>query len=82
VFALQNDELLAEGKVLKHQAATTAKAANEGSETEQEQVKHGSKDIAEGLAGRLPKLLISKPDGVLTRDKCHAMRVIAHSRGF
>ena len=39
VFALQNDELLAEGKVLKHQATPTAKAANEGSEAEPKRVK-------------------------------------------
>lgn len=51
MFTFQNCELLAEGKVLQHQAAATAKSANDGSAPEPKQVKHGSPVIAERDSG-------------------------------
>src|ERR1019366_5624179 len=69
MFTFQNCELLAEGKVLQHQAAATAKSANDGSAPEPKQVKHGSPVIADGILGYVPMLLNSKVDGIVTRDK-------------
>jgi hypothetical protein len=68
MFTFQNCELLAEGKVLQHQAAATAKSANDGSAAEPKRVKHGSQVIAEGILGYVPMLLNSKVDGIVTRD--------------
>ncbi|MGB9236866.1 MAG: hypothetical protein WCC04_20850, partial [Terriglobales bacterium] len=68
VHAFQDDELLAEGKVLQYQATATAKSANEGPEPEPKKVKHGSNVIADRLAVYIPKLLISKADGFVARD--------------
>ena len=70
MLTFQNCELLAEGKVLQHQAAATAKSANDGSAAEPERVKHGSQVIAEGILGYVPMLLNSKVDGIVTRDRC------------
>ncbi|MGB9236241.1 MAG: hypothetical protein WCC04_17680, partial [Terriglobales bacterium] len=69
VHAFQDDELLAEGKVLQYQATATAKSANEGSEPEPKKVRHGSNVIADRLAAHIPKLLISKADGFVARDR-------------
>ncbi len=57
MFTFQKCELLAEGKVLQHQAAATAKSANDGSAPEPKQVKHGSPVIADGILGYVPMLL-------------------------
>jgi hypothetical protein len=69
MFTFQNCELLAESKVLQHQAAATAKSANNGSAPEPKQVKHGSQVIADGILGYVPMLLNSKVDGIVTRDR-------------
>src|ERR1022692_1065887 len=75
MFTFQNCELLAEGKVLQHQAAATAKSANDGSAPEPKQVKHGSQVIAEGILGYVPMLLNSKVDGIVTRYRwCKSLR--------
>jgi len=68
MFTFQNCELLAEGKVLQHQAAATAKSANDGSAPEPKQVKHGSQVIADEILGYVPMLLTSKVDVIVTRD--------------
>jgi len=68
MYTFQNCELLAEGKVLQHEAAATAKSANDGSAPEPKQVKHGSQVIADGILGYVPMLLNSKVDGIVTRD--------------
>jgi hypothetical protein len=69
MFTFQNCQLLAESKVLQHQAAATAKSANDGSAPEPKQVKHGSQVIADGILGYVPMLLNSKVDGIVTRDR-------------
>src|SRR5258708_5964139 len=51
MFTFQNCELLAEGKVLQHQAAATAKSANDGSAPEPKQVKHGSQSYSRWDSG-------------------------------
>jgi len=53
---------------LQHQAATTAKSANDGSAPEPKQVKHGSQVITDGILGYVLMLLNSKVDGIVTRD--------------
>lgn len=68
MLTFQNCQLLAEGEVLQHQAAATAKSANDGSATEPKEVKHGSQVIAEGVPGYIPMLLNSKVDEIVTRD--------------
>ena len=69
VLAFQDDQLLAKDEVFQHQAALRTKNAKNGAEPEPKQVKHGSKFIADGLAGCPAKLLISKPDRIVTGDK-------------
>jgi hypothetical protein len=69
MYTFQNCESLAEGKVLQHQAAATAKSANDGSAPEPKQVKHGSHVIADRILGYIPMLLNSKVDGIVTKDK-------------
>jgi hypothetical protein len=69
MFTFQNCELLAEGEVLQHQAAATAKSADDGSAPEPKQVKHGSQVIAEGILGYVPMLLNSKVDRIVKRDR-------------
>src|SRR5450756_740209 len=72
LLALKDGELLAKGEVFEHQTAARPKPAKQGSEPEPKQVKHGNQVIADRLY-RLPaKLLISKPDRIVTR----------HSRAF
>jgi len=51
VLAFQDDQWLAKGEVFQHQAALRTKNAKNGSEPEPRQGKHGSKFIADRLAG-------------------------------
>ena len=59
-----NCELLAEGKVLQHQAAATAKRANDGSAAKPKQVERGRQITAQGILSYVPMLLNSKVDGM------------------
>lgn len=67
VLAFQDKELLTEGDVLQDQAAASTKSAKDDSAPEQKQFKHGSNVIADQRFACLPKLLISRADGVVTR---------------
>jgi hypothetical protein len=68
LLAFKDGELLAKGEVFEHQTAARPKHAKQGSEPEPKQVKHGNRVIA-GRLCRLPsKLLIAKPDRIVTRD--------------
>jgi hypothetical protein len=69
LLAFKDGELLAKGEVFEHQTAARPKPAKHGSEPEPKQVKHGNKVIADPLAACPTKLLISKPDRIVTRDK-------------
>ena len=68
LLAFKDGELLAKGEVFERQTATRPKPAKHGSEPEPKQVKHGNKVIADPLAACPAKLLISKPDRIVTRD--------------
>jgi hypothetical protein len=67
LLAFKDGELLAKGEVFEHQTAACPKSAKHGSEPEPKQVKHGNKVIADPLAGCPTKLLISRPDRIVTR---------------
>ena len=69
LLAFKNGELLAKGEVFEHQTAARPQPAKHGSEPEPKQVKHGNKVIADPLAGCPAKLLISKPDRIVTRHR-------------
>src|ERR1035438_3386901 len=55
-------------EVFEHQTAARPKPAKHGSEPEPKQVKHGNQVIADPLADCPAKLLISKPDRIVTRE--------------
>jgi hypothetical protein len=69
VPALQNRELLAECQVLQEEDLTRMKEANEHSKPEPEEAEH-RRDL-EQVRGfkKLCKLLISRPDRILARDR-------------
>jgi hypothetical protein len=69
VLAFQDDQLLAKGEFFQHQAALRTKNAKNGSQPESRQGKHGSKFMADRLAGCPAKLLISRPDRIVTRPE-------------
>jgi len=50
-LAFQDDQLLAKDEIFKHQAALPTNNAKNGAQPEPEQVKHGSRFIADRLAG-------------------------------
>src|SRR5664280_1430332 len=77
-MALKDGELLAKGEVFEHQTATRPKPAKHGSEPEPKQVKHGNKVIADPLAGCPTKLLISRPDRIVTRHNPIGRRAARH----
>ncbi len=80
MLAFQDDQLLAKDEVFQHQAALRTKNAKHGSEAEPKQVKHGSKFIADRFAGSPAKLLISKPDRIVTRDRsCFDQQILTLS---
>jgi len=51
MLASQNDQLLAKDEIFQHQAALPTNNAKNGAQPEPEQVKHGSRFIADRLAG-------------------------------
>jgi len=51
MLAFQDDQLLAKDEIFKHQAALPTKNAKNGAKPEPKQVKHGSRFIADRLAG-------------------------------
>jgi len=68
MFPLPYHELLAEGEVLQQQAVASTTSAKNGSEPKPKEVNHGSKVIADTFTGLAAKLLISKPDRIVTTD--------------
>ena len=73
--AFKDGELLAKGEVFEHQTAARPKPTKHGSEPGPKQVRHGNKLIADPPAGCPAKLLISRPDRIVTRDRS----LLAHS---
>jgi acyl-CoA thioesterase len=69
MLAFKHGKLLAKSQVLQQQASASAEDARECPEPEPEQVDHDSKVIADGILVRAPRLLISKPDGIVASDK-------------
>jgi hypothetical protein len=68
MFAFQDAELLTKGKILYHQAAMGTKDPKDGSKPEAKQVEHGGKVTARRPFVLVSMLLISEPDGLVTRD--------------
>ena len=68
MLAFQDGKLLAQGEVLKDEAMAGAKNANYSSAPESKKVEHGGNLIADQTFICLPMLLISKADGIVTRD--------------
>jgi len=66
--AFQDDELLAESKVLQHQVLARTKEAEGGSERDPEKVEHSGKVIADRILIRAFMSLISQSDGIVARD--------------
>jgi hypothetical protein len=78
---LQDGQLLPESEVLHHETPTSAKRANHGPKAEAKQVKHGSDLITDRTAAHSPKSLISKPHGIVTRDRpWRATRSLGNAR--
>ena len=65
--AFQHGQLLAESKILQHQASVGVKDAKEGSKPEPKELEHGARVIADRIFTRIPMLLISKPDRIVAR---------------
>jgi hypothetical protein len=51
MLAFQDDQLLAKDEIFQHQAALPTNNAKNGAKPEPKQVKHGSRFIADRLAG-------------------------------
>jgi hypothetical protein len=51
MLAFQDDQLLAKDEIFQHQAALRTNNAKNGAKPEPKQVKHGSRFIADRLAG-------------------------------
>ena len=66
--AFQDDELLAESKVLQHQVLARTKEAEGGSEPDPEKVEHSGKVIADRILIRAFMSLISQSDGIVAID--------------
>jgi hypothetical protein len=67
--AFQHGQLLAESKILQHQASAGVNDAKEGSKPEPKELEHGAKVIADRTLGCARMLLISKPDRIVARDR-------------
>jgi tartrate-resistant acid phosphatase type 5 len=65
--AFQHGYLLAESKILQHQASAGVKDAKEGSKPEPKELEHGARVIADRIFSRIPMLFISKPDRIVAR---------------
>jgi hypothetical protein len=70
MLAFQDGELMAEGKILQHQAAMSTKGPKDGSKPQANQVDHSGK-VTQVDRLLVLMLLISKPDGLVTRDSQH-----------
>jgi hypothetical protein len=67
ILSLQHRDLLSESRVLQQQCSSTAKKANDDSERERDEVRHGEFVADSGLR-KFPMLLISWRDGILAND--------------
>jgi hypothetical protein len=63
--AFQDGQLLAESKIVQHQASAGVKDAKEGSKPEPKDLEHGVRVIADRIFTRIPMLFISKPDRIV-----------------
>jgi hypothetical protein len=69
MLAFQDGELLTEGEILHHQVVMSTKDSEDGSKPEANQVEHGAKVTARRPFALVLMLLISKTDGLVTRDR-------------
>ena len=67
-YRSSSESLLAESKILQHQASAGVNDAKEGSKPEPKELEHGAKVIADRTLGCARMLLISKPDRIVARD--------------
>lgn len=76
MFSFQHGELLAKRKILKHQAVMGTKGSNNDTKPQAKPVKHEVRLSQVGRLAFLLILLISKPDGVVTRDSSPFLRFL------
>ena len=65
----QDGELLTEGKILHHQVVMSTKDSEDGCKPEANQVEHGAKVTARRPFDLVSMLLISKTDGLVTKNR-------------
>jgi hypothetical protein len=73
--AFQDGQLLAESKIVQHQASAGVKDAKEGSKPEPKDLEHGVRVIADRIFTRIPMLFISKPDRIVARHSVSRRRI-------